>query len=376
MTRELRMLLTLIVITAALAGTTAAFARVELVVVPQRENVRIKLGGPNTGVGEGIATVQEERVIALDKGRNRLDLAWVGAAIDPASLRLESTEGAGLEVVALSFPPGSANTVRWDVEAAKAGQYRLRISYTLRGLNWTREYTLVANEDETRASLVGLAKIFNRSGEDFTDALIDLGFGEPVRRSFMNGESIELPILSATDVPIEKTFVYDPAKYETDQVVMHYVIKNDVKSKLGKEPLPRGAARIFISKGGSRTFVGEDWLAYTPVGKETKLYVGSARDITVKRTQQMRKQTNIRRDIRDRVVLYDLEEIYQFEVKNHRNKPAKVKIVDHVEGYWEMLEAQIEYKKTDATTIEFAPELQPQQESKFIYHVVGRNLSR
>lgn len=375
MTRELRMLLRLVVIAAAIVGATTAFARVELVVVPQRENVRIKLGGPNTGVGEGVATVQEERVITLDNGRNRLDLAWVGAAIDPASLRLEAVEGAGLEVVAMSFPPGSANTVRWDVEAAKAGQCRLRISYTLRGLNWTREYTLVANEDETRASLVGMAKIFNQSGEDFTDALIDPGFGEPVERSFMNGESIELPILSAADVRIEKTFVYDPAKYDTDQVVMHYVIRNDAESNLGKEPLPRGAARIFINKGGSRTFVGEDWLAYTPVGKQARLYVGAARDITVERTQQMRKQTNIRRDVMDRIVLYDLEEIYQFEVKNHRDKPAKVKIVDHVDGYWEMLEAQIQYKKTDAATIEFVLALQPQQESKFIYHIVRRNLS-
>ena len=187
----------LLVVILALSACASAFARVELVVVPQRENVRIKLGGPNTGVGEGVATIQEERVIALDEGRNTLDLAWVGAALDPASLRLEAAEGAGLELVAMSFPPGSANTVRWDVEVPKAGQYRLRISYTVRGLNWTREYTLVANEGETQASLTGFAKIFNRSGEDFTDALIDMGFGEPVVRSFMNGESIEVPILSA-----------------------------------------------------------------------------------------------------------------------------------------------------------------------------------
>jgi hypothetical protein len=275
--------LTLIIVMIALSACASAFARVELVVVPQRENVRIRLGGANTGVGEGVATVQEERVITLDEGRNRLDLAWVGIAIDPASLRLEAAEGAALEVVSLSFPPGSADAVRWDVTAPKAGQYGIRISYTVRGLNWTREYTLLASEDENSASLVGFAKIFNRSGEDFTDALIDMGVGEPVTRSFMNGETIQVPILAADGVPIEKTYTWDPAKYQTDQVVMHYVIRNDGASKLGLQPLPRGSARIFLRKGDTRTFVGEDWLNYTPLGEKAELYVGAARDITVKR---------------------------------------------------------------------------------------------
>ena len=90
-------------------------------------------------------------------------------------------------------------------------------------------------------------------------------------------------------VPVEKTYTADPQHYgylDRPQnkllIPMHYVLKNDKASQLGRAPLQYGKVRIFQEDShGGTAFLGEDWGKFTPMDDEMRLSVGTAQDVVV-----------------------------------------------------------------------------------------------
>ncbi len=346
-----------------------AGARVELVTIPARESVRIYLGTPPA------ALIQEERVIPLDQGRNKVTFSWQKAGVDGGSLDLVPvTHADEVSVLGIGFPPGSSNSVVWEVDSTVEAGVRFRVTYALNGLRWEPEYTAITDAAEQSLVFTGSAVIGNQSGEKFADCRVQLGVGQPMDQSFDLNETLKVPYLSVPALKVKKTYTWEQGQFG-DSVAQHFVVLNDTASALGTEVLYGGKVRLFKRDAqGELAFIGEDVLPFLPINEDAKLYIGNARDIKVKRDQLRADQVNIRRDNGDNIAVYDLDEEFKIELENHKDEAVQVKLIEHISDYWEMQETSQEYGKTDARTIEFMVDLDPQQTKTVTYRVKRLNL--
>jgi hypothetical protein len=350
-----------------------AGARVKLVSVPDRAGVVLRLDHPEA------VLVQEERSVTLQRGLNRLDFSWQRVGIEPGSIRLEPVERADrVEVLNVSYPP-EENALVWEVEAAVAGPVRMRISYLLKGLRHMVSYRAVANADETAVALRGYLTLQNHSGERFEQVTIEPGFGASFVKQLEDGESKQMLSFAVEAVPVTKTFTYDPAQFG-ERVVMRYELANTAEHKLGTFALPSGKARLFIeapasgpaSPGSGPTFVGEDFVEFTPVGAELELLLGDARDIAVKQSVVEVKKVPRLREPDGRITLYDSDEAYRYEIDNFRDAPVVLTVVAHVEDAWQMVQASHPYERTDSRTVEFSVALPPKAQHLVLDYKVRR----
>ena len=110
-------------------AATAAQARVKLVALPERARVVVSLTHPDATL------VEEERILTLQKGVNKVDFSWAAVNIDPSSIQIRML-GHPDKVLVLntSYPPNE-NALVWEVSSPGAQEERVRISYLLTGLN-------------------------------------------------------------------------------------------------------------------------------------------------------------------------------------------------------------------------------------------------
>jgi len=127
--------------------------------------------------------------------------------------------------------------------------------------------------------------------------------------------------------------------------------------------------------GEGVAFTGEDWGQLTPVDREMKLYIGQSRDVKVTQRKTRDDRTNIRRNSSNAVVVHDTDEIYKVEIENFKKQPIDLIVVEHVPGYWKMVESSHPYEKRDAFTIEYKLTL-PAESSGTKKTTVTFNLNR
>jgi hypothetical protein len=178
--------------------------------------------------------------------------------------------------------------------------------------------------------------------------------------------------LKAPAVPITKVWTWDsaalpwdPEKLENQNIgiPVSYRIMNDADSGLGRFALSGGKARLFQDDGSESTiFLGEDYTALVPVGQKTELYIGDSRDIVVTQRKQKDEKNNLRKNNKDRVVLFDTDEIITAKIENFKDKPATLTMIQRIPGQWKMKKCTLDGKKSkytqkDASTLEFEIEL-------------------
>lgn len=358
--------LSLVFLTVILAIPNA-HARVKLVALPDRARVVVSLTHPHATL------VEEERILTLQKGINQVDFSWRGVNIDPHSIQVRMLGQPGKVLVLNTSYPPNENALVWEISSPAAQEERVRISYLLNGLNRDIVYKAVAASDEKSLTLRNYLRLRNDSGEDLEDAELAIGYGAAFKRSLQNGEIIELLSEKVDGVAIKKLLTWDAAtqpwdpEYQQDTVglPLTYRIQNDAASKLGAHTLLPGKARIFIKTGADGegvAFTGEDWVALTPVDRELDLKIGQSRDVKVTQRQMKNDKINLRRDKWNKLVLWDTEEQIKIEIENFKKEPVTLVVVEHIPGYWKMVESSHPYEKKDAFTIEY--ELTLPKESK------------
>jgi len=353
---------------AALLGCTAAQARVKLVALPERARVVLSLNNPDATL------VEEERLITLQKGVNKVDFSWRGVSIDSSSIQVRPlSHPKDVKVLNTSYPPNE-NALVWEVASPAAQEERVRISYLLSGLTREVTYRAVAEPNEKAMTLRDYLRLHNNSGEDLTEAEINLGYGNPFKKTIAHEEVLEMLSERVDALPIKKVLTWDAANLPWDPeyqkstvgIPLSYILTNDKPSKLGIHTLQPGKVRIFIktkeqpAKEGEQAgegvaFTGEDLAQLTPVDREMKLYIGQSRDVKVTQRRTKDDRTNIRRNNNNQDVLWDKDEIYKIEIENFKKEPVNLTLVEHVPGYWKMVEnshAQ-QFKKKDAFTFEY-----------------------
>ena len=82
------------------------------------------------------------------------------------------------------FPEALATkpTLQWLLRSEAAGEQQIELAYLAGGINWSADYTLLLNADESAFDLQGWITLSNRSGADFDEARLKLIAGDDLRR--------------------------------------------------------------------------------------------------------------------------------------------------------------------------------------------------
>jgi hypothetical protein len=375
---------------AAILAGSASHARVKLVALPERARVVVSLNNPDATL------VEEERIITLQKGVNKVDFSWRGVNIDGTSIQVRAlTHPNDVKVLNTSYPPNE-NALIWEISSPAAQEERVRISYLLSGLTREVMYRAVAEPNEKALTLRNYLRLHNNSGEDLTDAEVSVGYGSNFKKTIAHEEVLEMLSERIAELPIKKVLTWDAAtapwdpEYQKNTVgiPLNYIITNNTSAKLGAHTMLPGKVRIFIKTkeqptregeqvGEGVAFTGEDWAQLTPVDREMKLYIGQSRDVKVTQRKTKDDKTNIRRNNQNNVVLNDTDEIYKIEIENFKKETVNLTLVEHVPGYWKMVENShaAQFKKKDAFTFEYSLVL-PAESTGDKKTVVTFNLNR
>src|ERR1044071_9940175 len=250
---------------------SAVQARVKLVALPERARVVVSLSNPDATL------VEEEGLITLQKGVNKVDFSWRGVNIDGTSIQVRALSHPNdVKVLNTSYPPNE-NALIWEISSPAAQEERVRISYLLSGLTPAGMYRAVAEPNEKALTLRNYLRLHNNSGEDLTEAEVSVGYGSNFKKTIAHEEVLEMLSERVTELPIKKVLTWDAANLPWDPeyqkntvgIPLSYVITNDKPSKLGTHTMLPGKVRIFIKTkeqpaqegeqaGEGVAFTGED----------------------------------------------------------------------------------------------------------------------
>lgn len=315
-------------------------------------------------------------------------------------------------------------TLLWRLFSASAGKQDVEFSYLTGGMRWEANYNAVAPEKGDAFDIVGWVTLENMSGKDFENARVKLMAGDVARaqqqaaayggyggaavmaptivpqvteRAFeeyhlytlerpttvLDREIKQVEFVRAANVPAERIYVYDGFKVDpayrgwdaytvrtrpdygtamNQKVWVMLEFQNSEKSRLGM-PLPKGKVKVYRRDADARNeFIGEDEIDHTAKDETVKLYTGNAFDIVGERRQTSFKLDNAG---------HWADESFEIKVRNHKTDPIKVRVVEHMYRWmqWEIASNSMEYRKTDARTVEFRPAVASDGESVIRYTV-------
>ena len=347
----------ILVAVACLIGLGRADARIKLVALPERAATIVRLDNPRATL------VEEERVLTLQKGLNKVDFSWNGVSIDVDSIRLRVLgHPDDVTLLNVSYPPNEAALV-WEINCKEAVEEKVRISYLLSNIDRLIAYKAVADKNETKVALRSFIVLRNFSGEDFDTAHVLLDYGDAFDRGILHEETKQLLFFKRDSVPITKVWTFDarslpwdPAELENRNVgiPVSYRIQNDATSTLGEFALWGGKARVFQDDDhGSTIMLGEDLSPLVPVGEAMELYIGDSRDIVVTQRKMREQVINERKARGGYTVLYDVDEVITAKIENFKDTPAVLTMIQSIPGEWRMEECNLKYERKDASTLEF-----------------------
>jgi hypothetical protein len=307
-------------------------------------------------------------------------------------------------------------TLVWKVATEKPGKHLAQVTYQTRALSWVSDYSAIINAADTQMDLSGWVTITNQSGGAYKDAKVKLIAGEvnriqpPMQQMRRAIDAVEkagamadrtagfeekaffeyhmytlgrpttvnenqvkqIELLTANEIPVLKRYVFEPqgrywhpryGKANEYKINVFVEFKNSKEAKLGM-PLPKGRVRVYKRDpaDNSLEFVGEDQIDHTPKDEELKLYVGDSFDIVGEKTVTDHKQGD--RWSQDSV---------KNEIRNHKDEDIKVLVREHLNmAQWELTAKSMDFKKIDASTIEFELAVPKNGKAEVTYTVMYR----
>lgn len=354
-----------------------AQARIKLVALPDRGATVLRLDNPTATL------IEEERVLTLQEGVNKVDFSWNGVSIDMDSIRLVPLSHPDkVTLLNVSYPPNEAALV-WEIGSAGAWEEKVRISYLLSNIDRLIEYKALADKEETALNLKSYLILRNFSGEDFGNAQVLLDYGKAFEQAISHEETKQLLFFEQAKVPVRKVWKFDAAVQAWDPekvqgnvgIPVSYRVENTEKSGLGKSALWGGKVRVYQEDGhGGSIVLGEDNAGLVPVGEKMEVYIGDSRDIVVTQRKMIDTRINVRRNSNNNVVMYDTDELITAKIENFKDKPATLTLVQHIPGQWDMESCNLKYERKDSETLEFEVELPARGKQELQMHYHRRNV--
>lgn len=304
----------------------------------------------------------------------------------------------------------SKPTLVWLLENHHAGEQTVEASYLTNELNWSADYVLTVNPENTSGDLNAWVTVVNHSGTAYRHALLQLVAGAlnrvqpPAARvaladtmagavkaapqfaqealseyhlytlsrpsTLLDNETKQISLLDAPGIHIEKHFEVNgqyyyyrqpqnPSAPLHDKVQVHLKFKNATENSLGV-PLPAGTMRVYQADSKGRVeFIGEDRIDHTPKDEQLDLHIGDAFDVV-----EDRKQTDYQRLGTD-----SAEMAYQITLRNHKPDSITVEVNEPINGDWTMVDSNFKYEKTAAFAARFQVPVPANGEASLKYRV-------
>ncbi|NOY78744.1 MAG: DUF4139 domain-containing protein [Calditrichaeota bacterium] len=295
-------------------------------------------------------------------------------------------------------------TLIWTLEKPVTKKQLMQVEYLTSGMSWHAEYVGVLSGKGNRLDVSGWASLENHSGAAFAGAALKLVAGQPHRVSgrrpmayenrlmkttvqaavprfseraafeyhlynlkgkttLKQNETKQIPLFGSKQVKFQKIYKFDGARW--GKVVKVFLRFRNTKTEGIGQPLPAGKFRIYQKDGPrSSIFLGEDWIDHTPKGEMVTLNVGNAFDIRGTRTQTRVK----------RVAKRVREESYLMEIRNFKDQPVTVDVIEHLnyrapQSQWTIRKSSRKFEKKDARTIIFHVKVGSHNAAKVTYTV-------
>lgn len=334
-------------------------------------------------------------------------------------ISLYDIRGIKFPAPSVEFSPGPE--LRLLLQSDGAGEHDIELAYLAGGMNWTADYSVFLNADETALELRGLVTLSNYSGRAFRDATLKLVAGEVSRietkaeefaqeRVMMamsaaadesasveqrdlsdyklyaierpitieDGETKQIEFVSGADIAAEITYVFDsspafrgyysPIDYIESRGTASAEVRAYLEFNTGGEnglgaDLPAGRVRVYLADvDGSNLLVGENTISHTPQDEEIMIALGSAFDLMGERTQ-----TDF-----SYVSQLVARESFEIRIRNRKDDEA-VEVIVPERLYrwrdWQIIESSAPFVKVDNSSIEFAIAVEPGAEETLTYTV-------
>ncbi len=302
-------------------------------------------------------------------------------------------------------------TLVWSLENRVDHPQKIEAAYLTQGINWKADYVATLNNEDSEMDLTGWVTLDNKSGTTYRNARLKLVAGDvnrvlaghDLREGVMRLEEMsakasssqftekaffeyhlyglqrpttikdnqtkQVTLLSANKIPVTKRFIYYGAEYyyrsrygvpvSNQKIGVYVEVANKEENHLGI-PLPKGTIRVYKEDTDkSLQFIGEDQIDHTPKDETVKIKMGEAFDLVAER-----KQIDWRK-ISDNIY----EMAFEVSLRNHKDSPVTVNVIEPIPGDWEILQSSHEYKKIEAHTVQFDIPVEKDREAKLKYRV-------
>lgn len=345
-------------------------------------------------VGQKVHIVRTHPTTGKDITVEGVLLSTQGGIVVKIGDRIETNPPGRLVFTTLPDGLRREPTLLATLTAKRSIKGSLDLRYLTGGLTWQADYIADYVEKEGKLSLQAWATVTNRTGVDFNDATLRFVAGSVNRRtprptphrmramakasmdmaeaapagggmvaqsvgdyylyqlprkaSLANQQTKQLALLKSTTVPVVREYRikgggFHYRRYGNTQPLNAEIVlrfQNKKADGLGL-PLPSGIVRVYGKRPDkSAVFLGEDRLRHTAKNQKVALSLGRAFDISAKRKQTaFRKQGLAKRTF---------EAGYEIVVKNAKDKPVTVKIIENVPGEWTILSESHEHEKKNS----------------------------
>jgi len=315
-------------------------------------------------------------------------------------------------VVLPALPEGlfSRPSLIWMLDSGRE-KHTVEASYLTAGVGWRADYVAVLAANDKKVDLSGWVTIDNQSGTTYDNATLKLVAGdvhrvEPEMRgrkmpvsTMMEGmaqpqfaeeaffeyhlytlerpatikdrQKKQISLLSATDVAVEKTFVYEavPSFFgrrgpdTTTKVGVYISLENSKANHMGM-PLPKGVVRVYKKdEAGDLQFAGEDRIDHTPEDEKVRVKLGNAFDVVAERVQ-----TDF--EVLSSGHLY--RSSYKVTLRNHKTEDITVQVIERLSGDWRIENNSHPYEKEASHRVRFDIPVPKKDSAELTYTVLIR----
>jgi hypothetical protein len=306
-------------------------------------------------------------------------------------------------------------TLTMLVDSRDSAPQPIVLSYLTSGLSWQADYVAELGADDTDLDLSGWVTLKNESGATYQNAQLKLVAGDVTRvreraqprmmasravfaeaamdsgmaeesmfeyhlytlgrpTTIKEKQSKQVSLMQADKVRVEKELVLNGQNYyyssqvnelgKKIKVGVFIKLKNSKEDGLG-QPLPAGIMRVYKKdSSGSPQFVGEDSIDHTPENETVRLKLGDSFDVTA-----AKKQTDFKKLAGSGRYNYSFESAFEMVLKNGKDKPASVKIVEPIPGDWRILEESAPHEKATSGTAVWRVKIEPKSSTTLKWRV-------
>lgn len=294
----------------------------------------------------------------------------------------------------------------WLIDAEKAGDHEVELSYITEGLGWQADYVAVIDA-ENRLDLTSWVTLDNRSGRDYENARLKLVAGEVKRErgapmvmgrmdksmafsqsaeagfaeeeffeyhlytlgrptTVLDREQKQIELFAETGTRAERRYLFESWYQQDDGEprALDVSVEFDNSEEDGPGvPLPKGIVHVYMEDAsGQLQFAGEDAITHTPVDERVRLKVGETFDL-----RGEHRVARMDRRHQGRVFEMDVE----IALRNHKDEDVRIFAVESIPRYseWELLSASHEHEKLSNGRLQFVVDVPADGETTIRYSI-------